>query len=88
MNEDLFDRVTREAEHILATHHTIRKTAKIFGRSKSTIHSDVSIKLKKINPYLHDKISRILCENFADKHNRGGKATKEKYLKKKVKVVI
>lgn len=81
MKNDLFEIVKQEAEHILCSHDTIRKTAKIFGRSKSTVHNDVSIRLKTINPYLHDKIKPILEENFADKHNRGGKATKEKYLK-------
>lgn len=84
MNNDLFERVILEAEHILATHDTIRKTAQIFGRSKSSVHSDVSIRLRTINPYLHDKIKPILRENFEDKHNRGGQATKEKYANHKI----
>lgn len=81
MNDSIFERVILEAEHILATHDTIRKTAQLFGRSKSSVHSDVSIKLRTINPYLHDRIKPILKENFEDKHNRGGRATKEKYAK-------
>lgn len=82
MNNDIYERVLQEANHILSTHDTIRKTAQIFGRSKSSVHSDVSIKLRTINPYLHDKVKPILEENFLDKHNRGGRATKEKYAKK------
>lgn len=80
MKEDISQRVLSEGEYIFATHHTIRKTAQVFGRSKSSVHHDVSIKLCKINPYLYDKIKPILQENFADKHIRGGRATKEKYL--------
>lgn len=83
MKEDILDRVIKEAEHILQTHDTIRKTAVIFGLSKSAVHHDVSIKLRTINPYLHDKIKYVLQDNFLDKHNRGGRATREKYLNKR-----
>lgn len=82
MKQNFLERVVLEAEHIISSHDTIRKTAQIFGVSKSCVHNDVSVKLKTINPYLHDKIKPILKENFADKHNRGGRATKEKYKKK------
>ncbi len=79
MKEELSTRILQVAQHILETHDTIRKTAQIYGYSKSTIHHDVSIKLKKIDFPLYMKLKKILDENFADKHLRGGQATKEKY---------
>jgi len=82
MKEDLVERVIAVANHINDTHDTIRKTAKIYGYSKSTIHNDVSIKLKEIDQSLYEQTKKILNENFAQKHLRGGDATKKKYLKK------
>ena len=67
------------ARHINETNDTIRKTAKIYGYSKSTIHHDVSIKLKNLDYHLYEQTKTILDENFADKHIRGGQATKRKY---------
>ena len=81
MRDDLEIRVLDEASHILSTHDTIRKTAKIYGYSKSTVHNDVSYKLKRIDPNLYYKTKIVLDENFAEKHIRGGMATKEKYYK-------
>ena len=79
MKEDLVERVLNIANHINETHDTIRKTAKIYGYSKSTIHNDVSIKLKTIDFALYQRTKKILYENFAEKHIRGGAATKQKY---------
>ena len=79
MKEDLMERILNVANHIINTHDTIRKTASVFGYSKSTIHHDVSVKLKKIDYGLYRKTKDILDENFADKHIRGGEATKKKY---------
>ena len=83
MKEDLVERIRLVATHIYQTHDTIRKTASIYGYSKSTIHHDVSIKLKSIDYSLYLKVKDILEENFAEKHLRGGQSTKEKYNKKK-----
>ena len=79
MNHELTDRVITVAQHIYNTHDTIRKTAKIYGYSKSTVHNDVSIKLKTIDYGLYEKTKKILEENFNEKHIRGGEATKRKY---------
>lgn len=79
MKEDLVERVISVANHIYSTHDTIRKTAKIYGYSKSTIHNDVSIKLKDIDQGLYEKTKEVLDKNFAEKHIRGGEATKKKY---------
>ncbi len=88
MKADLIERVLAVAEHINNTHDTIRKTAQIFGCSKSTIHNDVSIKLKSIDYKLFMEIKQVLDENFAEKHLRGGEATKRKYLEEEESKII
>ncbi len=84
MKEALVNRIIDVANHINDTHDTIRKTAKLYGYSKSTIHHDVSIKLKNIDYALYQKTKKVLEENFTEKHIRGGEATKRKYLKEEV----
>ena len=79
MKEELVKRVLTVAEHIKESHDTVRKTAKLFGLSKSIIHNDVSVKLKAIDYDLYLQTKVVLDENFAEKHIRGGEATKKKY---------
>lgn len=79
MNNEKLDRITMLANHILSTHDTIRKTAKIFSLSKSTVHNDVSKRLYKIDKVLYLKVQKILDEHFREKHIRGGEATRKKY---------
>lgn len=71
------------ARYIIETKDTVRSTAKKFGVSKSTVHKDVSDRLLKINPILAKEVREILNENKAERHIRGGMATKLKYLKEK-----
>lgn len=78
------NRVLRVANYILQTGSTVRRAARVFNVSKSTIHYDVSYRLKKINYPLYEKIHLILENNFSEKHIRGGEATKNKYIKKRV----
>ena len=77
------DRATLLAHYIIETKDTVRSTAKKFGVSKSTVHNDVSDRLLKINPVLAKQVREILDENKAERHLRGGMATKLKYLKEK-----
>ncbi len=79
MKEYLVERVLSVAGYIKETHDTIRETAKKFGYSKSTIHNDVSYRLPKIDSSLYEETKKILDENFADKHIRGGESTRKKY---------
>ncbi len=79
MNKEIEARVLVEAEYICKTHNTVRKTAEVYGLSKSTVHNDVSYKLKKLDPVLYLQIKDILKINFEEKHLRGGEATKRKY---------
>ena len=68
--------------YILETKATVRTAAKQFGISKSTVHTDVSKRLKDIDFELYERVRDVLDENKAERHIRGGVATKEKYLKK------
>ena len=77
------ERATRLAHYIIETKDTVRSTAKKFGVSKSTVHKDVSDRLLKINPVLAKEVREVLDENKAERHLRGGMATKLKYLREK-----
>jgi putative DeoR family transcriptional regulator (stage III sporulation protein D) len=67
-------------KYIVENKTTVRKTAKLFGISKSTVHKDVSERLRRVDPGLHKKVKIILEINKAQRHIRGGLATKQKYL--------
>ena len=67
------------AHYIIDSKDTVRGAAAKFGISKSTVHKDVSERLLKINPPLADEVRLILNENKAERHIRGGMATKLKY---------
>ena len=73
------ERAVELAHYIIDSKDTVRGTAKKFGISKSTVHKDVSERLKKINPNLAKEVRIILDENKAERHIRGGMATKMKY---------
>ena len=67
------------AQHILLTSNTVRQTAEVFGISKSTVHKDVSERLPKINKELALQVKKVLEKNKAERHIRGGEATRRKY---------
>lgn len=73
------ERVLEVAKYIIDSKDTIRKTAKVFGVSKSTIHKDMTERLPKINPAIAEQTHSILELNKAERHIRGGNATKMKY---------
>jgi sporulation transcriptional regulator SpoIIID len=73
------ERAIELAHYIIDSKDTVRGAAKKFGISKSTVHKDVSERLKKINPILAREVRSILDENKAERHIRGGMATKLKY---------
>ena len=70
------------AQYIIDSKDTVRGAAKKFCISKSTVHKDVTERLSKINPILAKEVREILDENKAERHIRGGMATKLKYMKK------
>ena len=75
MKVDISERAVTFARHILDSGDTVRQTAFIFGISKSTVHYDVSHRLKKIDFNLYKKVNKILEKNFNEKHIRGGNST-------------
>lgn len=82
MCEDIIDRVIKEAEYIAKTGATVRATAKVFHFSKSTVHKDVTERLFELNRELYAKVKKVLEKNLAERHVRGGEATRQKYIKK------
>ena len=79
MKDYIEERAVELGNYIVEKKATVRQTAKKFGISKSTVHKDVSERLKKINPGLAKEVREILEENKAERHIRGGLATKLKY---------
>ena len=74
-------RAVELAEYIVENKATVRDAAKKFGISKSTVHIDVSQRLKRLNPALYNDVRKILDINKAERHIRGGMATKQKFSK-------
>ena len=74
------ERVLEIAQYIIDNNATVRQAAKHYGISKSTVHKDVTERLVKINPFLAARIRVVLDVNKAERHIRGGLATREKYL--------
>ncbi len=72
-------RVNNIGNYIIATHSTIRSTAKFFNVSKTTVHKDLIYRLPKINPQIAIEANNILAYNKTVRHLRGGQATKNKY---------
>lgn len=83
MKGNTWDRAIRLAEYIVDTKNTVRKTAAAFGISKSTVHKDVSERLKHINPSLYREVALVLEQNKQERHMRGGEATRQKYIQKR-----
>lgn len=73
------DRSVLIGKYILDNKSTVRSCAKVFGISKSTVHKDVTDRLKKTNPQLYKAVKEILDINKKERHIRGGLATKQKY---------
>ncbi len=75
------ERIIAEAEYILEFNGTVRSVGKKFGVSKSTAHKDLSYKLEAIDKRLYLEVKKLLSDNLACRHIRGGEATKRKFKK-------
>ena len=73
------DRSILLARHIIDTRDTVRKTAKLFGVSKSTVHKDVTDRLARINHALFLEVKKVLEQKKSERLIRGGIATREKF---------
>lgn len=74
------ERAVSLAAYIIENNATVRKAATVFHISKSTVHKDVSERLKKLNPQLYVQVKKVLDINKQERHIRGGMATRRKYL--------
>ena len=81
MNEAMEKRACDLAVYILEHRGTVRSAAKAFGISKSTVHKDISDRLYHINHNLYIRVKAVLDVNKAERHIRGGMATRKKYRK-------
>ncbi len=81
------ERCEELADYVIETGATVRKCAKRFGISKSTVHKDLTYKLKKTNPRLYSEVKEVLDKNKSERHIRGGEATRKKYLNKPCKKI-
>ena len=77
------ERCEEFAQYVIETGATVRQAAAYFGISKSTVHKDLSVKLKYVNNALYQRVKQILELNKSERHIRGGEATKRKYMVKK-----
>lgn len=82
MKDYIEERVLELAYYILESKATVRKAAKKYNVSKSTVHKDITERLCDLNPSLAREVQTILDKNKAERHIRGGLATKEKYMKR------
>ncbi|MEE0111467.1 MAG: sporulation transcriptional regulator SpoIIID [Oscillospiraceae bacterium] len=82
MKQNLEKRACELAVYMTETGATVRAAARHFGISKSTVHKDLTQRLKQYNPALYAQVREILDENKRERHIRGGMATKRKYERK------
>jgi putative DeoR family transcriptional regulator (stage III sporulation protein D) len=79
MKEHIRERAMNAAKHTIAHKCTVRETAKELRVSKSTIHKDLTERLPKINPIVASAVRGVLLTNKAERHIRGGEATRLLY---------
>mgnify|MGYP003734224717 CR=1 FL=1 len=81
MRDYIRRRVIDIGQYIVTTSATVRQAAIVFGVSKSTVHKDVTERLPGVNKELARRVKRVLDANKAERHIRGGEATRRKYRK-------
>lgn len=81
MKDYIEERVLELANYILENKTTVRCAAKKYNVSKSTVHKDITERLSDLNPTLAVRVHAVLDKNKAERHIRGGMATREKYLR-------
>jgi putative DeoR family transcriptional regulator (stage III sporulation protein D) len=76
-------RVLAAAEYIAETGATVRQTARMLGVSKSTVHKDMEMRLPKLSEALEKEVTAVFAKNKAERHLRGGEATRRRYAQKR-----
>lgn len=78
------NRCQKIAQYMVHEQTTIRKAAKVFGLSKSTVHHDVTVILPSVNKELYGQIRELLDKNWEKRQYRGGLATRQRYMEQKL----
>ena len=81
MRENIKERVQKTAAYIIESGATVRAAAQVFDVSKSTVHSDMTVRLPLLDGGTYRSVKTILDKNREERHLRGGESTKEKYRK-------
>ncbi|MBT9134629.1 MAG: Stage III sporulation protein D [Firmicutes bacterium] len=79
MNDHIYERVLEIGKFVADTKATVRSAADHFSVSKSTVHKDITERLRAINAGMYEEVSEVLSYNKATRHLRGGDATRRKY---------
>lgn len=79
-DKEMKERILTLAAFVIKSGSTVRRAAEVYGVSKSTVHKDLSQRLETVDPVLYEKVRRVLDKNKAERHIRGGLATRRKYL--------
>lgn len=79
MQEYIRRRVLEISQYILESQATVRQAASVYGVSKSTVHKDMTERLPAINKAVASRVKHVLDHNKAERHLRGGEATRKKY---------
>ena len=79
MQRDMEQRACALAVYMIENRATVRAAAQKFGISKSTVHKDLTTRLSSQNPLLYQQVRALLDQNKAERHMRGGMATRRKY---------
>ena len=79
MKDYIEERAVNIANYIIENNATVRQTAKAFGISKSTVHKDIADRLRSVDRGLYVRVKQVLDQNKAERHIRGGLATRRKY---------
>lgn len=77
---NIAERCEELGQYVIENSATVRQAAQYYGISKSTVHKDITVKLKYINKSLYKQVKTILNKNKSERHIRGGEATKKKYM--------
>lgn len=82
---DIYERAEEIGRYVVEHNTTIRLAARNFNVSKSTVHKDITERLEKTNPFLSHDVRKVLDKNKEERNERGGEATRQKYLKMQIK---
>lgn len=79
MKDSIRERIEKTAAYVIRHNATVRAAAKVMGVSKSTVHTDMSVRLAETDRESYKKVKEILDKNREERHVRGGESTRKKY---------